>query len=89
MGRKKEDWEQAAYFLDKLTVIEEKDKETNYINNKKFINDKLSQLKMAQKKKLEKETATRERKYNEEKIELQRNYETVLKNSKNMQQKVK
>jgi len=73
MGRKKEDWEQAAFFLEKLMVVEERDKETNYKNNKKFIEDKLSQLKMAQKKKLEKETATRERKYREEKLELQRN----------------
>jgi hypothetical protein len=45
-----------------LQACEEKDKELNYQNNKKFINDKLSQLKMAQKKKLEKETAARQRK---------------------------
>jgi len=44
---------------------------------------------MAQKKKLEKETAARQRKWNEEKLELQRNYETVLKNSKNMQGNIK
>lgn len=62
MARKKEDWEQASFFYEKLQVCEEKDKEQNYINNKKFIQDKLAQLKMAQKKKLEKETAAKQRK---------------------------
>ena len=70
-------------------MVEERDKVQNYENNKKFITDKLKQLKMAQEKKYEKERRNRERAYDEKKLEFSSTYETVVKNSKNMQNNIK